>query len=59
MYLVVCDLESHIGVAQRLNKEIPNSIILDQVLKNEYVFIYCRYVSISLKIAILNCINIC
>ena len=24
--------ESHIGVAQRLNGEIPNSVILDQVL---------------------------
>ncbi len=25
--------ESHISVAKRLNKEIPNSVILDQVLK--------------------------
>jgi cystathionine beta-synthase len=27
------DIDSHIGVARRMNKEIPNSIILDQVNK--------------------------
>ena len=27
--------ESHIGVANRLNKEIPDSHILDQVLQNQ------------------------
>ena len=31
IHLFVLCVESHIGVAQRLNQEIPNSLILDQV----------------------------
>ena len=31
IHLFMLCVESHIGVAQRLNQEIPNSLILDQV----------------------------
>ena len=33
--------ESHISVAQRLNNQIPNSIILDQV-KKQLIFQNCK-----------------
>ena len=35
--------ESHIGVAQRLNKEIADSVILDQVLLKSVVLFCLSY----------------